>query len=56
MWKAVDELLLKGIAEGAFPGCAMAAGQGRRVLFTSVHGRLAPASSKEVLIVSPNSP
>ena len=48
MWKSVDELLLRSIAQGAFPGCAMAAGQGSRVLFTSVHGRLAPESSREV--------
>lgn len=48
MWKAVDELLLKSIAEGAFPGCAMAAGQGGRVLFTSVHGHLAPNANREV--------
>lgn len=48
MWKAVDELLLRGISDGAFPGCAMAAGQGTRVLFTGVHGQLAPESSREV--------
>ncbi len=48
MWKAVDELLLRGIADGAFPGCAMAAGQGTRVLFTSVHGKLAPGSMHDV--------
>lgn len=48
MWKAVDELLLRGIAEGAFPGCAMAAGQGSRVLFTGVHGRLTAESAREV--------
>lgn len=41
MWKAVDDLLARSIAEGIFPGCAMAAGQGTRVLFTSVHGTLA---------------
>ena len=48
MWRAVDDLLLRSISEGAFPGCAMAAGQGGRVLFTSVHGRLAHGSPKEV--------
>ena len=48
MWKAIDELLSHSIAQGAFPGCAMAAGQGNRVLFTSVHGRLAPESMREV--------
>lgn len=48
MWKAVDELLLHGISQGAFPGCAMAAGQGTRVLYTSVHGKLAPGSTQEV--------
>lgn len=48
MWKTVDELLLQSISEGAFPGCAMAAGQGGRVLFTSVHGRLAPGSLRDV--------
>jgi len=48
MWKAVDELLLKAISDGAFPGCAMAAGQGARVLYTCVHGELAPGSAKEV--------
>ena len=48
MWKAVDDLLLHGISEGAFPGCAMAAGQGNRVLFTSVHGKLAPGSTRDV--------
>ena len=36
MWKAVDDLLARGIAEGIFPGCAMAAGQGTRVF---VHQR-----------------
>lgn len=41
MWKAVDDLLARGVAEGVFPGCAMAAGQGTRVLFTSVQGTLA---------------
>ena len=40
MWKAVDDLLACGVTEGLFPGCAMAAGQGTRVLFTSVHGTL----------------
>lgn len=48
MWKTIDDLLLKGIAGGVFPGCAMAAGQGRRVLFTSVHGHLNPESAREV--------
>lgn len=48
MWKAVDNLLLRGIADGAFPGCAMAAGQGTRVLFTSVHGTLTSGDSREV--------
>lgn len=48
MWKAVDELLLRGIADGTFPGCAMAAGQGARVLYTGVHGRLAQDDSREV--------
>lgn len=48
MWKAIDELLSRCIAQGAFPGCAMAAGQGGRVLFTSVHGHLTPESLREV--------
>ena len=48
MWEAVDELLLSAISDGAFPGCAMAAGQGGRVLFTSVHGKLATGSAKDV--------
>jgi len=48
MWKAVDDILLRGISGGAFPGCAMAAGQGTRVLYTSVHGVLAPGSTQEV--------
>ena len=48
MWKAVDDLLARGIAEGIFPGCAMAAGQGTRVLFTSVHGTLAPGDARGV--------
>ena len=48
MWKAVDDLLSRCIALGAFPGCAMAAGQGSRVLFTSVLGRLTPESPREV--------
>lgn len=48
MWRAVDDLLLRSIADGAFPGCAMAAGQGHRVLFTSVHGKLAPGSHRDV--------
>lgn len=46
MWKAVDDLLARGIAEGIFPGCAMAAGQGTRVLFTSVHGTLAQGDAR----------
>lgn len=48
MWKAVDELLLRGISDGAFPGCAMAAGQGSRVLYTSVHGKLAQGDPRDV--------
>ncbi len=48
MWKAVDELLLGGIAQGAFPGCAMAAGQGARVLYTGVHGSLVHDGQWEV--------
>ena len=48
MWKAVDDLLARGIAEGIFPGCAMAAGQGTRVLFTSVHGTLAQGDARGV--------
>ena len=48
MWKAVDDLLARGIAEGIFPGCAMAAGQGTRVLFTSVHGALAQGDARGV--------
>ena len=48
MWKAVDDLLARGIAEGIFPGCAMAAGQGTRVLFTSVHGTLAQGDRRGV--------
>lgn len=48
MWNAVDELLKQGISEGAFPGCAMAAGQGCRVLYTSTHGRLARDGEREV--------
>ncbi|MCI5957716.1 MAG: beta-lactamase family protein [Clostridiales bacterium] len=48
MWKAVDELLLRGVSEGAFPGCAMAAGQGSRVLYTSVHGKLAQGDERSV--------
>lgn len=48
MWKTMDDLLLESISEGLFPGCAMAAGQGRRVLFTSVHGHLSPESIREV--------
>ena len=48
MWKAVDELLLRGVSDGAFPGCAMAAGQGSRVLYTSVHGKLAQGDERSV--------
>ncbi len=48
MWKAVDELLVRGVEEGAFPGCAMAAGQGTRVLYTSVHGTLGYEEAQEV--------
>lgn len=48
MWKAVDDLLLGGIAQDAFPGCAMAAGQGGRVLYTSVHGTLSHDDGREV--------
>lgn len=48
MWKAVDELLLRGIADGTFPGCAMAAGQGARVLYTGVHGKLAQDDARDV--------
>ncbi|MEG2208493.1 MAG: serine hydrolase domain-containing protein [Clostridia bacterium] len=40
MWNAVDELLLNAIRHDTFPGCAMAAGQGSRVLYTSVNGSL----------------
>lgn len=52
MWKAVDELLLRGIADGMFPGCAMAAGQGSRILYTGVHGRLAQDDVREVTHVT----
>ena len=48
MWKAVDDLLARGVTEGIFPGCAMAAGQGTRVLFTSVHGALAQGDARSV--------
>ena len=48
MWKAVDDLLARGVADGMFPGCAMAAGQGTRVLFTSVHGTLAHGDGRGV--------
>ena len=48
MWKAVDDLLARGVTEGVFPGCAMAAGQGTRVLFTSVHGALAQGDARGV--------
>ena len=48
MWEAVDSLLERGIVSGAFPGCAMAAGQGGRVLFTSVQGHLSRESQREV--------
>lgn len=48
MWEAVDGLLERGVASGAFPGCAMAAGQGSRVLYTGVHGRLSRESERSV--------
>lgn len=48
MWKAVDELLCRVISDGAFPGCAMAAGQGTRVLYTSVNGFLTRDGEREV--------
>ena len=34
MWNAVDRLLEKAIGENAFPGCAIAAGQRGKVLYT----------------------
>ena len=40
MWNAVDRLLEKAIGENAFPGCAIAAGQRGKVLYTNVSGYL----------------
>ncbi len=48
MWELVDGLLERGIADGIFPGCAVAAGQLSRVLYTSVHGKLSRGSSRKV--------
>ena len=44
MWKNVDALLLRGIAEDAFPGCAVAVGQRQRVFYQGIYGQLAPGS------------
>lgn len=48
MWQVVDELLLQSIADGAFPGCAVAAGQGRRILHTGTYGHLDRSKTHEV--------
>ncbi|MEG0863228.1 MAG: serine hydrolase domain-containing protein [Clostridia bacterium] len=48
MWDQVEELLERGIAEGAFPGCAMAAGQREQVLYTGVHGYLSQDKQRKV--------
>ena len=48
MWKVVDQLLIRAIEEDVFPGCAMAAGQGNRVLFTGVHGKVSGGDSNRV--------
>ena len=46
MWENIDTLLSQGIAEGAFPGCAVAAGQGGKLLFSGVYGQLSPDSPR----------
>lgn len=48
MWEAVDKLLDGCVEKGVFPGCAMAAGQGSRVLYTSVQGFLSHENRREV--------
>lgn len=48
MWKNVDALLLRGIAQDAFPGCAVAAGHCDRQLYTGIYGQLAPDSPRAV--------
>lgn len=52
MWNAVDELLERAIEAGDFPGCAMAAGQGGRVLYTKVCGHLVRDGLREVTHVT----
>ncbi|NLO84911.1 MAG: beta-lactamase family protein [Clostridiales bacterium] len=48
MWKVVDDLLAQCILDGVFPGCAMAAGQGPRILYTGAYGHLDRAKTREV--------
>lgn len=40
MWNAVDRLLEQAVENNSCPGCAMAAGQGGKVLYTNAVGRL----------------
>lgn len=48
MWNAVDHLLEEAIRENAFPGCAIAAGQRGKVLYTNVSGYLVRDGERQV--------
>lgn len=48
MWNAVDGLLTRAVEAGMFPGCAMAAGQGSRILYTGVLGSLVQGGGQKV--------
>ena len=48
MWKAVDALLKQTVDRNICPGCAMAAGQGRNVLYTNVTGLLVRDGERKV--------
>lgn len=48
MWKTVDGLLQRAVEDGVFPGCAMAAGQGKHVLYTNACGHLVKDGVREV--------
>ena len=45
MWKTIDSLLQHSIDTNLFPGCAIATGQGSRVLYSNVFGNLSYQSS-----------
>ena len=48
MWNAVDHLLEEAIRVNAFPGCAIAAGQRGKVLYTNVSGYLVRGGERQV--------